>query len=734
MGASTVVVASPAEELTKRLPDGVIGFVATSGGDALKGDFGKTALGRIWNDPNVQSFYDTVKLGLLAKLKQPGNDPNAMQKADLVTRYAQLILSRPLLIGVAQTPPAKAGPPVCAFAIVEAGDRKTELTAAVSKLEALVGRDTIVDREVGSLKMRSVKASEGVPLYWGWVENRFVLGFNDAQGVAVKYLAAPRGAATAASLSKLPAGDDALVVYYDYQKLGQLLGALAQEKGHEEQLKLLQAVFKGIGLAEAKAAFRVGFAGSDLVAHGAIELPTPPTGVFAALKPIDPAWFRAVDVRAVTATATNCDVASLYDTVMNIVKTAAPDTSYLQLRKAIVDLEADAKLRIREGLLASLAGPALFYTLPAGTITEAPRGGLVLVAKLKDAPLFEKTMSALGEFAAGKSNGSLQVTSQKREGGRTVQVWTIAPLLMLGLTPAWSLANDHVVIGSNVELCDLGAKQLASKGADGKSLLDAEGFKKVTAGLPKEVTSLTYTDSRVQLTQTMMQIQQFWPMAAMFAMQAGVNLPPSLPPLANIAKDLGPSCSYRYWASDGLHVYYRGPGIEVSEMSLIGGAVGAAVALPAMAKARDKARNTVVIANLKQIGVALHMYAQEHQGEWPADLEQAKSYLGSSRVLESPRKPKDFSGPSYLYVRGQPQKPDPQNVMVYENPEYCTENIDVLFADGRVEAMKPDAFRRALQATYDRLGKEMPEVRFKGETGTKPRAPRPPRPGKAPQT
>ena len=56
-----------------------------------------------------------------------------------MTRYAELILSRPLLLGVALTPPAKNGPPVCAFAIVDAGDRKAELTAAVSKLEVLVG-------------------------------------------------------------------------------------------------------------------------------------------------------------------------------------------------------------------------------------------------------------------------------------------------------------------------------------------------------------------------------------------------------------------------------------------------------------------------------------------------------------------------------------------------------------------------------------------------------------------
>ena len=87
-----------------------------------------------------------------------------------------------------------------------------------------------------------------------------------------------------------------------------------------------------------------------------------------------------------------------------------------------------------------------------------------------------------------------------------------------------------------------------------------------------------------------------------------------------------------------------------------------------------------------------------------------------------------------MYVGGQAKTTDPHSIVLYENPEFCTDQIDVLFADGHVEAMKPEAFRRELKATYERLGKEMPEVRFKGETGTKPRTPRPPRPGKAPQT
>ena len=36
---------------------------------------------------------------------------------------------------------------------------------------------------------------------------------------------------------------------------------------------------------------------------------------------------------------------------------------------------------------------------------------------------------------------------------------------------------------------------------------------------------------------------------------------------------------------------------------------------------------------------------------------------------------------------------NPGNMVAYENPEFCTDSINVLFLDGHVEPMKPDAFR-----------------------------------------
>ena len=237
-----------------------------------------------------------------------------------------------------------------------------------------------------------------------------------------------------------------------------------------------------------KPLIRVGFAGSDVVAHAVLEVPTPPTGVFAALKPIDLSWFRAVDMRAVTASATNLRRGrGLYDTVMNIVKTA------VRRMQAISSCERPSwtsKPTPSCGFARACSRPwPVRRFLHACRPARSRRRRAAVsscVAKLKDAPLFEKTMSALGEFAAGQSKGSLQVSAADARGRSDRAGLDRRAAADDGIMPAWSIANDHVVIGSNVELCDLGVKQLAAKGADGQvDSWTREGYKKIAAGLPK---------------------------------------------------------------------------------------------------------------------------------------------------------------------------------------------------------------------------------------------------------
>jgi hypothetical protein len=703
---------SAVDELTKVLPDDVVYFVATGGGAALEGDFQKSVLGRLWNDPGTQSFVSSIRTELMTMLNKEADDEEAAMVA-MALEYAELALDRPLVVGVAGVE-AEEGPPACVFAVLDAGDRKSELAAALTKVEAMIGEEEeIGEVEVGSLKMHGLKDNDEVPLYWGWVGNHLVFAVNDAKGAVTRHVVAPRAAATS-HLQKIPGKGDLLAVYYDVRKIWSIVDAFAASEGEEEDLAPVKAVFKQLGLSNVGTVVaRVGFSGSDLVSDSFVEAPAPRTGLLAAFKPIDRALLGTVDAQAVTASALNCDIAGIYDTVMNAIKTVSPDDAYPEIQEGLSEVESELGFRIRDGLLKSLAGPAVFYSLPAGKMVEAPMGGVVVGLKLNDPALFEKTMTSIGAFATQMSEGMLQVGSQPGDDGRTVHVWASPMLAVTPVMPTWSVVDDQVIIGSNTALCKMGVKRVAVKGQGAESLLGTDGFKKATAGLPENLLSLTYADSEVMFNQMLMQIQQVWPMAAMGAMQAGVKLPVMLPSLGHISKDMEPSCEYNYTDAAGFHSHYQGSGLEVSLRGIAGAALGAGIAMPALARSRQLGGRMSSGSNLSAIGKACLIYANDHDDKLPPDLETLVSepYLSSDQ-LESNMKPIAFDGPSYIYIPGQTVMMYPGNFVAYENPEFCTDGVNVLHLDCHVEFMKPEMFREELKGTYERLGREMPEIRF----------------------
>ena len=121
------------------------------------------------------------------------------------------------------------------------------------------------------------------------------------------------------------------------------------------------------------------------------------------------------------------------------------------------------------------------------------------------------------------------------------------------------------------------------------------------------------------------------------------------------------------------------------------------------------------VANLSAIGKACLVYANDHEEKYPPNLQALIEEADlPPKTLQSKRKPKNFDGPSYIYITGQNVTMHPNNVVAYENPAFCSEKINVLFNDCHVQAMTPEEFLKALEETYKRLGREMPEIQFKG--------------------
>ncbi len=127
-------------------------------------------------------------------------------------------------------------------------------------------------------------------------------------------------------------------------------------------------------------------------------------------------------------------------------------------------------------------------------------------------------------------------------------------------------------------------------------------------------------------------------------------------------------------------------------------AILAALLYPALASARTKARQTMELNQLKQIGMAIFIYSDDFESRTPPDMAAIVDYLGGTEVLISPTR-QDRTPPTlaevregridYVYRRPAEKLMQVEDVSVtviaHGKPENFENALCVLFADGHVE-------------------------------------------------
>lgn len=714
------------EKLLNVAPDDVFFVAGTSGGDEVGPAFKQTVIGKMWNDPQTQAFYtqivDTIKARIAAEAE--GNDANEVK---FVTDTVTLMLSRPIIVGAAGKQAAGDLPPAYLFLMVNTGPSKDAISARFAKLEAMAPKDTFADVTIAGTKLRGPAKKETPDVYWGMAGEYFVVAVNDPNGLALKHLKSG-GSSASSLLNKVKPNGDAMAVYLDIARVKAMIQA---DKDAGREFGKVTGILASLGLDNIRTyVARTGFAGGQFTTEAFVEAPSPHKGLLAVMKPVDMKAFDMVDANCVGAMAANIDIASAFDTVMNTIKGADAD-AYAEATKGITDFETQVGFKIRDGLLASLAGPVVIYNLPQGNDVMGGASA-VLVADLKDQAKFEESMAALGKYAGEQSKGSLQISTQTVD-GRKLNVWTIPQMAMMGLAPTWTIANGKLVMATNQQACKSAADMAASPKAAG-SLSSVPAFKTVTAGLPSGLTSVRYLDAQVYFKMLNMQLQRMWPMVTMVATQNGIALPYTLPDLSKYQSQFGPGIVYSWTDKDGLHSRMQGSGIEQAIGGVAGAAAGLAVLMPALAKTKDLADQMLSATNMKGMANAILVYAQDHKDQYPGSLDDLVKEAGlSPSTLEYKRKPKDLPGPSYYYVAGLKESTPSSYILIYENPGYRQDKINVLYNDMHVEWVSKGKFKTDLKKTYEGLGQPVPAVKFMGEkpsNGKKKAASKPAEPNK----
>jgi len=730
------------ESLVGLLPDGVLGFIATSGSDQLSPAFSQSALGKVWNEPSVQNFVRDLKKELMNKVDenlgaaqtQPATQPGATTqavcwKAEKILQFAKLVLSRPLLIGAAQYP-ATAKPtdatslPIYGFLLVDTGNRKAEIASMLSELETASG-ERVSAVKVGAISARAVIKESGEKALWGWAGNYFVMEFGDGSGFLLQHLSNPpktqTGAAYLKALGSVPGAGDSLVMYADPQQIGRLVDMQAKISGEQADLQKMRSVLEQLGLTKVGLfVSRSGFAGADLVEESMITVPEPRTGIFKALGTIDLSIFNRVPSQIMKTWAVNPDPAGLYDTILDAVKAADPNT-FINMQTAIAKFEGEVKINLRRDLVGNVSGPMVGYASVAGGAVALIGPSTVFTAKVKDPKAFEQAMSALEKYIEKKAEGNLQPATQTID-GKVFHVWMIPALALMQIAPpCWAVDGNDLVMSTSLDSCRQAVFTPATRTANPDSILADKDFQQFTRKLPRNLVYLAFDNDRLEAQQTMQILQQVWPIVSMQAQKAGMKLPILLPPASDIVKHAMYSLEYGWFDQQGFRSRAQGTMMTSTAVAPATGGMAIGILVPAVSRAREVAKRSASASNLRHIGLAYHNYAQEHAGKFPDNYQKViDAKLVSADMFRSPLKPASFGGPSYIFLPVPESNVAPNTILGYENPEYLREGTNVLHIDASVEWMKPDTFREKLAETCRKLNIPVPPVRFANDSQLKP--------------
>jgi hypothetical protein len=700
---------SAVEKLLSVAPDDALVIVGTSGGDEMGPAFKETVIGKMWADQQTQAFYTQIRDTLIGKIRSESS-PKDFNEISAIADSALFLFSRPRIVVAAGR---QAGPgefPAYLSVIVNAGPVKEEFAARIKKIEGIADWGDIKDATFAGCKMRAIMPPGYPPVYWGMQGDYFVFAVNDPNGFALKHLKGG-GSSSSSCLSKVAPNGDAFSMYADVTRIK---AVFQLDKSKDEKMRKVNTLLTSLGLDNVKEyVMRTGFVGGQFVTEAFLIAPEPRKGVLAAIKPLDMKVFDSIDPNCISASAMNIDTAVIFDSIMATIKNM-DEGGYKKVTDGLAEFETKANFKIRDGIIASLAGPVNFYSLPSGPMDMSFGGGAVVIADLKDQVKFEQNMATLGAYIVKESNGSLQISVQTI-GDRKLNVWTIPQMAMVGFVPTWTVVNGKLVFATSQQSCKAAADRVASPVA-AKSLSALPQFRQVTTNLPKGLTHVSYLDSTVYFKMLMGQLQRVWPMATMGAAQAGVSLPYVLPDLSQYADQMKPGVAYSWSDKDGIHKYIKGSGVEQAIGGVAAGAMGAAVLMPALAKAKEKAKDVSSMNNLRQIGLSMMVYADDHKGAYPKELaDLVKDASLSPKALECNRKPKDFTGPGYVYVAGLTSKAPAlaTSVLAYENPGFCNNGkLYVLYGDAHVEMVDKVRFRADLKKTYETLGQPVQTFNF----------------------
>lgn len=722
--AGTWASAVSAAELSDTMPAGTLLYIGWPGADALGQASKDTAWGKLMAEAEIVSFADRWHKEIWPALDRlMRRELGRGEEAELYEPIVNLLSAawqHPTALGVAGVGMGPQGPSVDIALLIRAGADSKQLADGVQTIVKMAIPSEATEAKVGGGTLQEVMLpGANLPLRYGVLGNDFVITIGTKFS---EHWAAGSGAETltkserfAAAMKATHGSSATPVIYVDLQGVITTLNTFqpmfAAERvpilGEPEGLKKL---LDGLGLGSIQSlSVTMRPEAGGFVTSSFLHAPGLGEGLGAMFvqKPLTDSDLKLVPCDVTYATVCNFDLAGLYKAAMSAVKVVSPDV-HGEIVPHIEEFENHLGVKIEQDLLGSFGDTWAIYDAPEnGGIWFT---GITVLGELKPGNKLDASLDKIVK-AIADAVGEEYLVSIREEQYRGQKIrYVNAGGVPMPVAPAWTTVGDHWVFALYPQMVRTAIDQLAAKGP---TLLDNPDFQRGLKQMPAGYTSINYTDTvsgirflhslAIPIGATLMSMAQ----------GEGIPLDASLLPSSKtLTKHLFGNVSTSVTTKDGvLNVSYGAIPIPIPAVGGGGGVAGVAmmagIALPALASARQNARQVVGMNNLRQIAMGCILYAEAHKGVLPPDLEtltNGDNPLLSERMLKSPLDSSTAKS-SYGYVKGQTNTMDPRNVIAFEDPKLHADNdfLMVAFLDGHVQRMTHEQFEEALQETKERV-------------------------------
>jgi prepilin-type processing-associated H-X9-DG protein len=457
-----------------------------------------------------------------------------------------------------------------------------------------------------------------------------------------------------------------------------------------------------------------GFEGADWATQIFVAAPAPRGGMLAMLdgKPVGDEILKVIPKTATYVAATRFDLAKVFDGIRALIGDIDPNVQKM-FDQGTAAISAMTAVNFKTGLLEPAGDQWAVYGDP--NVGGNSMLGFVLVNKLDDAKTFEQSLDKIdmvaGNIISGetRNDGMTFTMRQTTIDGQNVRYWA-TPFISL----SWTIANGNIYAALQPQIAASAA--VAGAGAvKGGSILENPAFVNARKSLSKDgaikAGSISYVNLQETITSSYATTLAISRMALGFSDIFGVEAPAIvIPPLHKLREHLGTAASIGWTDDAGWHSKSISPfpASEVfateANMLLAQQALAVSILLPALNSARERANRVKCASNMRQIGMGMLMYANDHKGVFPQDLGQLIDYdlnpdvficpSGNTQragpdVLRDPKKRADWVNQNSDYVFLAPgirNLAPAATIVLHEKLEdHNRQGMNLLYGDGHVE-------------------------------------------------